>query len=210
VLTDTHIENGQARGLEKLQRVIQDNGQIKFVVFTGDITQNGARQDLQKFIDIARSFDIPCYPVIGNHDIYFNNWPNWKDLIGSTCYRVDGDAVSLFILDSANAFWGKNQLDWLQRELKSARGRVFVFTHCNLFVESPADLQQTTDTKERAHIISLLKGRCDIMFAGHLHKETVREAGGVRYITVEAFVEKQTYCLVSVKRTGVSYAFEKL
>jgi len=210
VLADTHIEDGNAFGLEKLADVIAGNGEIKFIVILGDITQYGSEQDVNRFIDISDAFDIPCYPVIGNNDIYFGNWPVWKDLIGSTRYRINGGGTTLFILDSANSFFGMEQLDWLQREIKNTSGRVFVFTHANLFVSNPLDIKQSSDMKERARITSILRDKCDIMFTGHLHRRLINEAGNVQYVSLEDFRSTQGYCLVSVTKTGVAYTFEKL
>jgi len=211
VLSDTHIENGDAWNLEDLRNVIeQSNGEIKFVAFTGDITQNGDKKDVDKFIDVARSFGVPCYPVIGNHDIFFGNFSVWKEKIGSTCYRINADGTTLFILDSANAIFGKEQIDWLERELTSAHGRVFVFSHSNFFVKSPTDIQQHSDINERGRVVSLLRNKCDIMFMGHSHKRIINEAGGVLFINNEDFVNHRAYCVVSVKKDGISYKFEKL
>ena len=207
VLADTHIKDKDSFGFEKLKTVIDEsNGKIKFVVVLGDITQNGEEDDLKEFLRIARSFGVPCYPVIGNHDIYFRNWDNWKNLIGSTSYKINGDTATLFILDSANAFFGKEQLDWLENELKSLKGRGFVFTHSNLF----GYYQQLTDTNERARIMSILQNKCDIMFMGHSHARLIREAGGVKYINIEDFKGNDTYVIVSVDNAGVSYEFAKL
>jgi predicted phosphodiesterase len=208
VVSDTHILNGNAHGLEKLKNAVT-GADIKFVVFAGDVTQCGYEDDILKFIEIAGDLGVPCYPILGNHDIYFNNWTNWKNLIGSSTYRIDGGNTTLIMLDTANACFGKFQLDWLENELKTAKNHVFVFTHTNLFVESPADIQQLTDTRERARILSMLKGRCDIMFAGHLHKRIEREAGGVKYLAIDGYVEEQIYCLVSVTNSGVTYTFKK-
>ena len=210
VLTDTHIEDGDAFGLEALADVIAGNGEIKFVVILGDITQYGSEQDVNRFIDISDTFAVPCYPVIGNHDIYFGNWPVWKDLIGSTRYRIGGGGTTLFILDSANAFFGMEQLNWLQRELKNTSGRVFVFTHSNLFVNDLPDIQQLSDMKERARITSILQNKCDIMFMGHSHERRFNKAGNVQYINIEDFKDTKIYCLVSVTGEGVSYTFKKL
>ena len=210
VLTDTHIEDGDAFGLEALTDVIAGNSEIKFVVILGDITQNGSEQDVNRFIDISDTFAVPCYPVIGNHDIYFGNWPVWKDLIGSTRYRINGGGTTLFILDSANAFFGMEQLNWLQRELKNTSGHVFVFTHSNLFVNDPLDIQQLSDMKERARITSMLRDKCDIMFMGHSHERRFNEAGNVKYVNIEDFRSTGVYCLVSVTGAGVTYTFEKL
>ena len=121
VLSDTHIQDGDAFGLEKLANITKADTEIKFVVITGDITQDAAVKDIDKFIEIADSLGVPCYPVAGNHDVYYRDdiinrnkgWPVWKEKIGSTNYRIDGGGATLFVLDSANSFFGKDQLDWL-------------------------------------------------------------------------------------------------
>jgi 3',5'-cyclic AMP phosphodiesterase CpdA len=186
------------------------NGNVRFVVINGDITQDGRRKDVSKFIEIAQSLGVPCYPVIGNHDIYSGNWAAWKELIGSTCYSIDGGGATLVMLDSANAYFGAEQIKWLEGKLSSARGRVFVFSHVNLFVKSPVDLQQFTDVRERARITSLLKGRCDAMFTGHVHQRIIQKAGGVQYITTEDYRDNAVYCRVSVSPDGISWEFNKL
>ena len=208
VLNDTHINNGDTGGLEKLKDIIDDD--VKFVVFNGDITQSGKQKDLETFIRIAESLSVPCYPVVGNHDIYFGNWPVWKKLIGSTCYRINTGGATLLMLDSANAYFGAEQLDWLENELNRASGRVFVFSHVNLFVESPVDIQQFTDIRERARIISLLKGRCDAMFMGHVHQRIIKELGGVHYISIEDYRNNAVYCRVWVSKDNVRWEIKKL
>jgi 3',5'-cyclic AMP phosphodiesterase CpdA len=211
VLTDTHIKNGDAHGAERLAEVI---GDAKFVVITGDITQYGGRADIQKFIEIAGTLGVPCYPVVGNHDIFFDNWHNWRDLIGSATYRIGapGSGTTLFVLDTANAMFGKRQLDWLEKELKTASDRVFVFSHANLFTKDlgVTDMQQLTDVRERARVMSLLKGRVDAVFMGHIHKRIERESGGVQYITIEDFIRYKTYCRVFVTKEGIRRQFETL
>jgi hypothetical protein len=153
---------------------------------------------------------VPCYPVIGNHDIYFGNWPVWRDMIGSTRFRIDHRNTTLFILDSANAAFGAAQLNWLRNELPTAKNHVFVFTHTNLFVRTPGDIGQITDIRERVRIMSILKGRAEAMLMGHVHQRIIREAGGVNYITIEDFKDNSTYCRVHVSPGGMWYEFEKL
>ena len=211
VIADTHIENENTFGFEKIKDIAAN---VDFIVVNGDITQSGYRWDMEKFIDIARDIKIttgvPCYPVIGNHDIYFGNWPVWKELIGSTNYKLELGGATLLILDSANAFLGNDQLDWLESELKNAQGRVFVFSHVNLFVESLLTIQQFTDTRERARVVSMLKDRCDAVFMGHAHLRSITETGNVRYITLEDFRNNNVYCLVTVTPSGISYEFIEL
>jgi len=208
VLTDTHVENGDTRDLEKIRAEIK--GDVKFVTILGDITQNGAEEDLQKAMEFTRTLSVPCYPVIGNHDVYFGNWPVWKEKIGSTCYRIDGESVTLFVLDSANAFIGKSQIDWLENELKTTKGKVFVFTHSNFFVQDKIKIQQLYSPAERTRIMSLLRGKCSIVFAGHAHDRTEKEFGNVKYISIEDYNSTLTYCLVKITKAGVSYEFKRL
>ena len=202
VLADTHIDDKNDLKLDKLKAVIEksaiDGDEIKFVVISGDVTQKGERKEINKFIKQAGELGIPCYPVAGNHDVYFGNWPEWEKLIGSTIYRIDGGNTTLLILDSATGFFGNKQLDWLEKELKTAGERVFVFTHYNVFVKSPTDIQQLTDIRERARLTSILKDKCDIMFMGHLHKHIENKLGGVEYLAIEDYRDKAAYCLLKL------------
>ncbi|MDR3303199.1 MAG: metallophosphoesterase, partial [Treponema sp.] len=203
VLTDTHIEEGDAHGLEQLADRIEATD--KFVVVNGDITQNGDEDDVRKFVDIARSLGVPCYPVIGNHDIFSGNWPVWKNLIGSTRYRVESSdgGTTLFVLDSATGFFGAAQLNWLESQLQSANGHVFIFTHWNLFSDGLFDIDELTDSRERARFMTMLSGRCDAMFMGHIHKRILKEFSGVQYITIEDYKSNATYCRVHVSPQGL-------
>jgi UDP-2,3-diacylglucosamine pyrophosphatase LpxH len=79
-----------------------------------------------------------------------------------------------------------------------------------LFIQSPGDIEQITDTRERARIMAILRSCADAMFMGHVHQRIIREAGGVDYITIEDFRGNDTYCRVHVSSGGISYEFEKL
>jgi predicted phosphodiesterase len=211
VLSDTHISN-QMDANEFLK--IKDHiANAKFVVVTGDITQDGTEEQLQIFIDAASAFGIPVYPVIGNHDVYTDRASPWKKLIGSSVYRIDSESstTSLFVLDNANASFGYEQLRWFENEIKSSKKYCFVFAHDNFFIEgSPPDYEQTTDIKERALLMSLLKNRCDIMFMGHLHKRIEKEYNGVQYVILEDYKSNRTILRVNVSESEVSYEFEQL
>lgn len=216
VVTDIHILNGETYGFEGLKAVIEDPvNNVRFLVVLGDITQNGSRSDLGLFIDIAvNRFGIPCYPVIGNHDLYSGGWRVWRELIGSTSYRIDGGTVTLLIMDSANMFLGREQMNRLEMELRTAAGRVFVFTHANFFTTNIEDPQQMTDMNERARVTSILRDKCDAMFMGHVHEWYTNDIGNVKYITVDAFHAavntNKSYCLVRVSGSDIRYEYKRL
>jgi len=204
VIADTHIRSGNAQGFERLARAIDDD--VKFVAIVGDITQTGSRAEVEKFLDIARSFGVPVFPVIGNHDVYFGNWPVWERLIGSTVYRVNIGEDALLILDSANAFFSARQLDWLENELRNAAGRVFVFSHISMFTQRVLHI----DARERARVVSMLRGRADAMFMGHAHRRNIERVGGVHYITIENFRDYSAYLRVFVSRDDLRWRFGRI
>jgi 3',5'-cyclic AMP phosphodiesterase CpdA len=214
VLSDTHI-SGSADDFAAIKDHV---GSARFLVVTGDITDNGTGEEFERFKDAARAIrttaGIPCYPVIGNHDIYTNRGTPWKEHIGSASYRINGGDTSLFILDNANGYFGNDQITWFERELNSVPGRVFVFAHENFFISSSPsslfDAEQTTDVRERALFTSLLRGRCDIMFMGHLHKRIINKFAGVWFIMLEDFRSTKTFCRVRVSGENISWTFETI
>jgi len=210
VVTDSHLEEGKKGtfdNYDKFGEAVRNTPNVKFVVHLGDATQSGYEKEINKFLEVSDSLGVPFYPAIGNHDFYFYNWHYWRDKIGSTSYRVDDNKnkLSLYILDSGNSYFGKEQLDWLEKDIISANELVFVFTHAPLFVEGPVDMQQLTDTKERARMASILRNRCNIMFMGHLHKNMYNKTGNVIYLGLASFIEDQAYCLVTVTGSKVEY-----
>jgi len=208
IMTDTHVENGDTKDVEKIKTAIKDYD-AKFVAILGDITQNGAEKDIIAVAEFMHSLPVPCYPVLGNHDVYFNNWSEgWGKHIGSTRYRVDGGSVTLFILDSANAFFGKSQIDWLEKELKTAQGTVFVMTHSDLFVQDKIKIQQLYDPAERARVMTLLRNydkSSKMMLMGHSHEWVEKKFGDVPYVSINDYKDTQKYLVVTIKDGKISY-----
>lgn len=205
VVSDTHIDTSAT----EFAWIKNHLGAAKFVVVTGDVTGDGTPGQIRQFIGAANSLGVPCYPILGNHDIYEDKARPWRELIGSSTYRVDSGNTSLFLLDNANGYFGADQLDWLEDGLGSARRHIFVFAHENFFTTATEDAEQITDLRERALVLSLLRGRCEAVFMGHLHKRLINEYGGTRYIMLENFDADEMFCRVRVTNAGISWTFEQ-
>ncbi|GMO53329.1 MAG: hypothetical protein Ta2G_11230 [Termitinemataceae bacterium] len=210
VISDIHIIGRNAHGLENLKDHI---GRAKFVVLTGDITQSGTQEEVNRFVEIAGTLGVPCFPVIGNHDIYFGNYHDvWRKTIGSTRYRIDADTTTLLVMDTANAFVGKAQFNWLKAQLRTAKPAAFVFTHANFFTDgaSTPNQQGLTNRVERAQLVSLLAGSSKAHISGHIHKRIINKVNGTHFLTLEDFKTTQNYCRISVNKENVSWVFESL
>ncbi len=206
VISDIHLKKNDTRMLENLQHAFIKGD--SFIVVTGDITATGGKEGLKDFVDIMQKMPVPCYPVIGNHDIYKHNWPTWQSMIGETVYRVDKEDTTLIMLDSANGYLGKNQLEWLEQQLQTRQKHVFVFSHCNFFIPRRTVLQQFASFAERRHFVSICKGKVDAVFTGHSHKQYSHIAEGVLFQNMEDFRDKGTFCRVHVspKKFQCTYA----
>jgi 3',5'-cyclic AMP phosphodiesterase CpdA len=216
-IADVHVAEDDARGLERLQEAFIASD--RFVVAGGDLTQSGTRGEVERFIGAVESWRrvdgsgkaMPCYPVIGNHDIFFGNWSVWKELIGSTRYRIDDDegTTTLFVLDTANAFFGGDQLDWLEAQLRFAKQNAFVFAHGTLFVnENPFSNKKSIPLHERARLVSLIHAsQARAYFAGHIHQRIVEQIKDKQFITMEDFRSHRTFVRVFVSPSGVSYSY---
>ena len=225
VAADTHIKAGgtppdYGERYAQLKKHLLPSD--RFIAVTGDCTDLGTREQIKKFRAISENMGIPVYPVLGNHDIYHSGFNNWKEIIGCSVYRIDGDTAALLILDSANGTLGAHQINWVKENLavrKPGQNHIFVFSHMNLFTaESFASnsLEQLTDIRERARLLSLFSGKAAIVFTGHTHLRVTNRAGGVAYVSVEAFRDTGAFVRVNVdgggrdRGGGLRYTFEKV
>lgn len=93
-VTDTHI--GSETGADDLRRTVSDineNGDLKFVIVSGDITEFGADDELRLAKQILDSITIPYYVIPGNHDT------NWSESGGNSFRKVFGSETFYFTYD---------------------------------------------------------------------------------------------------------------
>jgi predicted phosphodiesterase len=219
VAADTHIKEGGTppdygeRYAQLRKRLLPSD---RFIVITGDCTDVGNRAQIKKFRTISENMGRPFYPVLGNHDIYHSGFSNWKELIGSSVYRIDGDSAMLLMLDSANGTLGARQINWVKKNMAArnpGQKNIFVFSHMNLFTAetfSFNSLEQLTDIRERARLLSLFSGKADMVFTGHTHLRVINKVGGVAYISVDVFRDTGAFVRVYVDGGNIRYTFEKV
>jgi len=200
IITDPHIKNDNHRRLEKLPAACLPTD--SFVVFTGDATTTGSKEELSLFSFYIKKMPIPVYPVIGNHDIYRNNWHTWIEAMGKSVYRIDSGSTTLIMLDSANGILGSRQIDWLEQQLQNINKHVFIFSHCNFFIPRGTVIQQFSNLTERNRVINICANKVEAVFTGHSHKLYSHVAKGVPYVNMDDFRDKGTYCRVNVSPDG--------
>lgn len=90
-LTDLHVSVGNDNDL-LLQDIVNDinQGKNEFVVITGDLTNFGNDDELERVYDILSDLKIPYYVVSGNHET------TWSKSAGQTFKRLWGEDRFIF------------------------------------------------------------------------------------------------------------------
>lgn len=208
VISDTHVYQKTNRNLEALKGKIvpEDN----FILVCGDITQCGNLEDFQAFCNKLDQIHLPYYTAIGNHDLYFKNWPNYKQILGKSCYSFNAGPARIISMDSANGTIGKKQKAWLERTLQSKTEPLcFVFTHFEFFSPAVDSLQQYTDIDEVYYLMHLFETHgVNYVFMGHSHICDFHQVNNINYLTLADFVDdghSKGFIRVSINGSNITY-----
>jgi len=217
VMADSHVGN-----TTNLSSFIDDAAETDAValVMAGDLT-NGHDEDYAAFNNLMTSRDEFIYfPMVGNHDLYFDGWKHFYSLFGSSTYLFTvktPDATDLFICtDTGSGTLGSEQLGWLKDILNSERHKhrhCILFTHNNLF-----RIRHTTSTNpfvEELRVLTELtvKHQIDMVIAGHDHVRNVVQFGNTTHITLGALTESNNnagWLKLYVNNDNIDYEFVKL
>jgi len=186
-------------------------------VFVGDMT-TGHADDYDVFYShLPEAGVLTYFPVVGNHDLFFDGWKKFHNLFGTSTYLFTvktPDATDLFVcLDSGSGTLGSNQLQWLKNLLKEERSdyrHCILFTHNNLF-----RIKHTFSTNPFVEEIRELADLCvryeiDMVVTGHDHQRNVVTLGNTVHITMDALQdikEDATYLKLHINQSGVNYQF---
>lgn len=199
VIADPHVYHGSDSGLKELKaKLVQDRTDgknDKFLIACGDISQRGDTEDFLVFRDTLGP-EFPVYTTLGNHDLYFDGWHNYRKIFGKSCYTFKaGQSVRFVSFDSANGTLGRKQKNWLEGVLKNnTEPLCFAFTHFELFSPNSTTIQQYTDIEEAYYLIHLFKKTgVDYVLMGHSHDYYDKEINGTHYVNISDFTDKKDY-----------------
>ncbi len=243
---DSHVTDDGGRMREMFNLGIDGND--LFMAHLGDIADTKAEyyitldKALQEAktkyakkhdIDPLSDFQMPFFPVVGNHDLTNNGWAMWTDLFHSSFYTTliavgkNNDTPvydQCIFLDTASGTLGREQVNLLEQgaldhpfELGDYSVRnVFVFSHTNIFRVSPLELASTFPREETFFLLNMFnEWEASIVFCGHVHEWGEEHVDGTTYLTLDTMCERNNpqpgnYLVrVHVKKDG-SYTWEKV
>lgn len=165
--------------------------QPDFIVAVGDIIEGycdkeTARKRWDEIFESLRVITCPIFITPGNHDIFDKE--SEEVFIEKTgfppYYTFDFENTHFVILNNAVAEnvaqMGKEQLEWLEEDLRENRGidNIFVFMHKPFWAHGIGKGKE-----DKLHNI-FKENNVDAVFTGHWHQFASNEYDGIRYILV--------------------------
>lgn len=150
--------------------VISNTPDLRFVMSTGDIVEEGEIWEYTLFQEKLLSLNIPFYSTIGNHELT-RSIRRWHTRFGRYSVHFRFKGVDFSYVDSGNASLDPILHKQLQGWLDAGQDRVHIFgTHYPLF--DPVGVRNAgfrSRNEASKLLVNLAKGNVDLTIYGHVH-----------------------------------------
>ena len=204
-ISDSHFQ------YDNLRKVIDDingNEVVQFVLFGGDMADQGILKDYEIFHELLEKLEKPYLTVIGNHDYLSNGKEIYKKMFGDLNYSFEFNNSKFIMFD--DIFWESNMLpdfNWLDNELEGSERfeHVFVVAHIPPFGD-----QFDTSSQDRYREM-MASYDVSLSLHGHTHRYLFEEpySDGVDYLVVPSLKEPE-YGLISIENGEISVILKAL
>ena len=196
-----------------------NNSNLDFVIELGDLKDQDnvpQREQTITYLDeIEKEFQTfrgPVYHVLGNHDMdsiskedFLQHTSNHGDADKKTYYSFTCNNIKFIVLDAnhnpdgtpydkgnfdwTKAFIPKDQIQWLQEELKDKNKPILIFIH--QLLDSFSDISKALCVGNADEVVPLLEENGNILavFQGHHHPGHYSFRNNIHYWTMKGMIE---------------------
>ena len=228
VCTDSHIDSIPTNLTTFVQAAAADT-LCPLLLHLGDLVNAQGHIPYAVSLLTPNQSPLTTFLALGNHDIYFNQWDEWRSYFGTSVYWFytmlpDSTVLDRFIcLDSAEGTLGTSQLQWL-RELLTTNHlplttnhpfrHTIVFTHTHLFKRDNSQGHTSNYAIEETYeLTSLLEqGGVDMYWCGHDHSREITDYAGFTSIVVDAIEDHYppAFYMIADFSDQINYRFIQL
>lgn len=186
-----------------------ESGETPYIMIENSIRYNAERQIKND----------PCFPIVGNHDVYYDCAKFYKQHFHTSTYSVTvktvGGHQDLFLfLDSGNGTHGKRQMDWLEDKLshRDEYRNCVVVSHCWLFRTSynytTTPAANLPEDEQYAFMDLMSDNNVSLVVMGHFHACEQRQFNGVTYVMIDNLNEETDAPSYLILNCGEKVSFE--
>lgn len=196
VCTDPHI-NKTHENLSTFNDALRNDSEASFGVILGDCID--IRDNIKTYLNAVKynpdshSYDYKLYHVLGNHDLFFNGWIQFRENVGPSVYWFEVEfpgGKDLYItLDTATGTLGRKQTVWFKSFLSENRDKYrhcVVMTHTNFFYTDNSQTSSGNMPIEESFSLIDFLGKHDVslVLQGHDHYREDLNYDNVRYVVI--------------------------
>ncbi len=151
------------------ERMNQDDG-LRFIFFSGDLTESGSREQLEEFQQRLETSRIPLYATLGNHETFLGEVP-YHELVGRGSQHFTFRGVRFTMLDTANGTVDPLMEEQLDGWLEAGREAVHV-VGMHIAPLDPIGLRNgsfSSRNEAAALVGKLARAGVDLTLYGHVH-----------------------------------------
>lgn len=206
VFTDQHTDETTVNLDKFVNNYLNDTEAAPFCLCLGDVVDGKDVYSL--FLDhiapITENPSIYYFPALGNHDIYYGQWDEWKSKFNTSSYYFEvalpSGAKDFFLcMDTASGTLGRKQIAWVRETLEKAATKGYrhtiVYTHTNIYKKDGS--QGHTSNMELEETYELIKmfseNGVNLVLMGHDHSREYTMFNGISYVIIDS-LEDTSVC----------------
>jgi hypothetical protein len=149
---------------------INEDPSLRFIFFSGDLTQRGSVAELEEFQSRLLESRIPLYATLGNHELYVPD-PRWHEYFGRGNLHFTFQGAHFTLIDSGDGTLDPKAEALLDGWLEAGRDAVHVLgTHMPIVDPIGVRNGAFASRNEAASLLGKLAlGKMDLTLYGHVH-----------------------------------------
>ncbi|MBR5663283.1 MAG: metallophosphoesterase [Bacteroidales bacterium] len=220
VMSDIHVDFSTDNLDRFVSDYLADSVAAPFAICLGDLINATDHWDyfdehVKPVSDVGRKI----YYTVGNHDLYFDQWPEFRSRYHTSTYWFEVQTVSNFkdlyiSIDSGNGTLGVDQRDWLEDVLREKKNQGYrhtiVYTHTHFFKKDTSQGHTSNFNLEETYDLLDLFDRYDVslVLQGHSHSRDLTTFKDVVYLRVDALEDHYPDAYYTILNVGNHIYFE--
>ncbi len=153
-----------------IYRRINADPSLRFIFFSGDLTQTGTVEQLEEFQSRLQESRIPLFATLGNHEIITPD-PRWHEYFGRGNLHFTFQGVHFTMIDSGNGSLDPRADEALDGWLAAGQDAVHILgTHIPIVDPIGVRNGAFASRNEAASLLAKLsRGGVDLTLYGHVH-----------------------------------------
>lgn len=171
--------------VQDIYRRMNRDPALRFVVMSGDLTDQGTKPQLRRFQSELKRLNVPCFATLGNHELGASEG-NYHRYFGRGSHHFEFHGAHFTLLDDASATLAPKVYQWLDGWLTEGRqGFHSVYMHLPPLDSSGVRGGAFASRAEANRLLSkLARASVDLTIYGHVHTyDAYTNAGIPAFIT---------------------------